>query len=113
LLKPGGRVITTVRIHAGATGDRIIAKPDQVDVFRSRAFQQAKRWQDFLPIPPEEIAIKAQRYAERMTSYPISSVDEVRGEFTKVGFSFMYFNPIEVKGEMVPTTYLDLVAMKT
>lgn len=112
LLSPGGQVITTIRIHGDNTSDKILAKPDQVDIFRSRALQQAKRWQDFLPLSPEELAVKAQRYAERMISNSVLSADEIRSEFEKNGFLIDYFTLKDVKGEMTPTTYLDLVAIK-
>jgi len=112
LLPSGGRIITTIRIHGSNSSEKVLAKPDQVDIFRSRALQQAKRWQDFLPLSPEEIAIKAQRYAERMVSNAVVSADEVKFEFERNGFQVEYFNLIDVKGEMTPTTYLDLVAVK-
>lgn len=112
LLRAGGRVVTTVRIHGPNVQDPAIPRADQVDKFRTRALQAAKRWQDFLPLTPEQLAIKAQRYAERMISHPIASADEIRDEFIEQGFSFTHFDQIQVKGELVPTTYLDLVARK-
>lgn len=112
-LRPGGCVITTVRVGSAPTIEKVIARPDQVDLFRSRALEQAKRWQDFLPIPPEEIAIKAQRYAERMVSQPITSPDEIKAEFEQQGFIFRRFELAEVKGEMAPTTYIEMVAIKS
>jgi SAM-dependent methyltransferase len=112
LLAPKGRVITTVRISGANSPDKTVARPDQVDSFRSRAFQQASRWQDFIPISPDTIAVKAQRYAERMTSYSARSVDEIRDEFKEVGFDILFFETVQVKGEMLPTTYLELTAVK-
>jgi hypothetical protein len=112
LLKPGGKVITTVRIGGSSTSDRVLARPDQVDVFRNRAQAQATRWQDFLPITAEEIAVKAQRYAERMVSHPMANATELREAFLTRGFEFERFDHVEVKGEMVPTTYLEMTARK-
>ncbi len=112
LLKPGGRVITTVRIGGPAGTEREFARPEQVDVFRQRALLQATRWRDFLPITAEEIAIKAQRYAERMVSHPVASADELREAFLKRGYQTERFDTVEVKGEMVPTTYLEMTARK-
>jgi len=112
LLKPGGRVITTVRIGGSANSERVVAKPEQVDMFRKRALAQATRWQDFLPITAEEIAIKAQRYAERMVSHPIVSADELRDTFLRRGYDFERFDQVEVKGEMAPTIYIEMVARK-
>lgn len=113
LLKPGGRVVTTVRIEDSSATGKVVAHPEQVDLFRSRALKTARRWQDFLPLSPQEIAIKAQRYAERMVSNPISSADELKDEFIRHGFSLSHLKVTEVKGEMAPTTYVQVVAKKT
>lgn len=112
LLKPGGCVITTVRIGGLSRASRVRASPEQVDRFRSVALQRATRWQDFLPMSADQIAVKAQRYAERMTSHPVAAADEVRDEFVQQGFSFSHFELASVKGEMAPTTYVELVAEK-
>lgn len=113
LLKPGGRVITTIRIHGPNVPDPIIPRAEQVDKFRIRALQAAKRWQDFLPLTPEQLAVRAQRYAERMVSHPVASANEIRDEFVRNGFSFTHWDLVQVKGELMPTMYLDLVAHRT
>lgn len=112
LLKPGGYVFTTVRIHGSGVGEKVVTHPKQVNIFRSLAFEQAKRWQDFLLIKPEQVAIKAQRYAERMVSYRIASPNEVRDLFDQQGFTCEHYKLTNVKGEMSPTQYLELAVKK-
>lgn len=113
LLKPGGYVVTTVRINSHTSTEAVLTTAEQVSAFRSRALDHARRWHDFLPISPEEVAVKAQRYAERITSHPVRSEQELRSEFLREGFTVSSFTLVEVRGEMVPTTYAEVVAKKT
>jgi hypothetical protein len=114
LLNPtNGRVITTTRIEQ-SPGDGVVrATPAQADSFRHRAVREAKKWANFLPMPPAEIGSRAQRYAERMTSHPINSVDELRHLFTSNGFSIEELATVDVPGEMAPTVYAEVVAIRT
>ena len=110
LLKPGGRVVTTVRIEPGLTKPSVLATPDQADSFRRRAIQEARRWQGFLRCAPEEIANLAQRYAERMVSFSLGSEESVRSLFKDAGFSVTRLELAEVPGEMASTIYAEIVA---
>lgn len=112
LLKPGGRVFTTVRVHGPGSEKEVIAQPEQINNFRALAFEQAKRWQGFLLAKPENIANKAQEYAERMVSYRISSVDELKTLFDDNGFVHEYSKLTTVKGEMSAAQYIELVVRK-
>ena len=112
LLAPGGVVLTTVRIEHGLSQSSVQATPEQSDTFRRRALQEARRWQGFLSSPPEAIAILAQRYAERMTSYSLGSEEEARSLFTDVGFVVQSLVIAEVPGEMASTLYAEIVACR-
>ena len=112
MLKPGGKVITTVRINDKPNEEKAIVKPIEVSMFRNRALKLAERWKDFLPIAPREIANKAQTYAEHITSYPILSENELRNCFEEQSFSTVEIRLNPVKGEMKPTTYAQIVARK-
>jgi SAM-dependent methyltransferase len=112
LLRPGGRVVSTVRVGGAGVDGPVLAKPEQVDVFRKRALGQATRWRDFLPLSPEEVAARAQRYAERMTSFPAPSAEQLRRELAQRGLAVERFDLVDVKGEMAPTTYVELTARR-
>jgi len=112
LLRSGGRVVTTVRIEPGLSRPQIQATSDQADSFRRRAEQEARRWQGFLRCSPTEIAVLAQRYAERMVSYSFETADAVRALFTRNNFEIEHAGTVAVPGEMASTTYVELVASR-
>lgn len=112
ILREKGRVITTVRINDINSPDKIIARPDQVEVFCSKVLQQAQRWQGLFPISPTEITEKARKYAENMISHSIHSLEEIKTDFMQVGFDLFFSEAVQVKGEMIPTEYLELTAVK-
>lgn len=112
ILQAKGRVITTVRINDINSPDKIVAHPDQVELFCSKVLQQAQRWQDLFPISPAEIADKARKYAENMVSHSIRNLEEIKSDFTQEGFDLFFSKTVQVKGEMLPTEYLELTAIK-
>ena len=83
---------------------------EQADAFRRKAFDEAQRWQGFLTLQPERIAVLAQRYAERMISYSFGSDGEITSLFQEEGFAVTSLSTVEVPGEMASTTYAELVA---
>ncbi len=113
LLRPGGQVVTTVRVEEGLATEVVRTTPQQVAAFRSKALQEAKRWQGFLGMSPEETATQAATYAERMVSYSFRSVDEVLRLLTEAGFSVPRLIQKEVPGEMASTLYCEIVAQRT
>lgn len=110
LLAGGGRIVTTVRIERGLAADFVVATAKEADDFRRRVLREARRWQDFLPIAPDELARKAYTYAERMTSYSIRSEAELRDLFSNAGLRLTDVRTRDVPGEMKATTYLELVS---
>jgi SAM-dependent methyltransferase len=112
LLRSGGKVITTVRIEPNLSGQLVIATPVQSDAFRRRAFREAIRWQSFLNFAAEDIANLAQRYAERMTSFPIRSNKELRTIFIREKWGIEHMEIIEVPGEMTNTQYAEVIVRR-
>jgi SAM-dependent methyltransferase len=112
LLRPGGKVITTVRLESAPASHAIRASSAEVDAFQQRALGEAQRWQDFLGVVPEDIASRARRYAERMTSYSVSSVDELKSVFKSNFFHLERIDQMEVPGEMHGSVYARIVAVK-
>lgn len=112
LLRIGGRVVTTIRVDA-VVCDVIRANPAQADAFRRRALREAQQWRGFIGISPEQLANEAQRYAERMVSCPVASEAEIRALFMGAGFSLIKLELIDVPGELIATTYAELVAERS
>jgi len=86
LLRPGGRVITTNRLHPG--------RPDARTGFsaaRSRAFLDSVRGaieekRDALRVDPQALMQQAEIYAARHDTWPLASMEEVRATFEDAGF---------------------------
>jgi hypothetical protein len=110
LLRKDGWVVTTVRIHNKPSGSKVLASKSESDDFAERAFEEAQRWQSFLRVSPKVIREQARTYAERMTSYSFDSESEVRALFESNGFRIQSLAVVSVPGEMVETTYAEIVA---
>ncbi len=108
LLKPGGTLVTTVRIHSLAMHAR--DEEDEIQDFADRARQRAERWRWFLRRTPEEIRDVAERYARRMSTYTLGSEEIILERFRQSGFRVESAELGAVPGELRPTTYLRLVA---
>jgi len=106
LLRPGGSLVTTVRIHDRAEG---IRNPEAaVRDFRDRAEQRAARWEPFLRASPSDIADLAEVYARKMTSHKLGDEQTVRNLIEHSGFEIIASELGRVPGELVPTVYLRL-----
>jgi hypothetical protein len=111
LLRIGGSLVTTVRIHPRS------ARAREFDVavrdFRERAEHRARRWRPFLKRSPAEIGVLAETYAARMKSNDLGGEEDVRAALSEGGFQIEFEELSEVPGELYPTTYLRLACMKT
>jgi hypothetical protein len=110
LLKPGGRLITTVRVHAKSPLAR--SPEDAVRDFADRARLRAERWRSFLGPSPEEIAGLAEVYARKMVSEDLGSEEDIEATLTSAGFDLHEARLAEVPGELHPTTYIEIVGRK-
>jgi hypothetical protein len=111
LLKPGGSVITTVRIEPRSSDDPVGSTLAQIENFASRAKIEARKWQTFLDLSPDQITSGAKTYAERMVSYSCRSVAELEQQFRSAGLRIST-TLAQVPGEMKGTDYARVVATK-
>jgi len=110
LLSAKGKVVTTARIDD--TPSPVKATPYQVSAFGEKVEELAKRWQEFISMPPEEISSMATIYAENMISYPFEGLKQCKNLFLRCGFDMPYIEEVLLKGEMKPTRYVEVIAVK-
>lgn len=109
LLAPGGTLITTVRIANGSEG-KTVSTGEQVNEFTGRALDASGALSAF-PTSPENIALKAREYAKRIVSYPASAAN-IESDIKAAGFTISRFGLRKLEGEMEPTSYAEIVAIK-
>jgi len=112
LLLPGGTVITTVRIGGSSIGLARKGSQYQTEQFVKNIRASGRQWRDFLPISLEELETHGKYYAENMVSHSAGSNKDITNLFEKAKFNILFSKENEVKGELQPTTYLDIVAKK-
>lgn len=108
-LRPGGAVITTVRLHPR---DRFIRSEQSVDLFVGRVTELARRHHETLKIGVAELTEAARQYAWNMTSFDHGDVDHVTKMFTAAGFDVVGCEKALVAGEIVPTEYARICARR-
>ncbi|OMH22939.1 hypothetical protein BKD30_15330 [Tersicoccus phoenicis] len=109
MLIPGGRVVTTIRIHTGPSRGQT---PDEaVASFRDRATSRWRRWQPFVGLERQQVAAMAEYYARRMISNPIGGELDIR-ELIEGFFVIESSEVASVPGELYPTDYLRVVLRK-
>jgi hypothetical protein len=106
VLKPGGRVITTVRVHAESESGQ--TTEEAVAGFRARAQTRWRRWAPFIDARAVEIADRAEIYARRMISRPIGTQSEIM-ELLSNHFSIEEYELAGVPGELYPTKYMRVI----
>ncbi|MEG3633921.1 class I SAM-dependent methyltransferase [Micromonospora palythoicola] len=116
LLRPGGQVVTTVRLHPGNEWPTVDEQDDRhqvsdlVDDFELRFRQRALGWRGLLQVQLEELSAAVREYASRMESHDLGDADDVRKAFGGRGFTLAETDIGEVEGELVRTKYLRLCA---
>jgi SAM-dependent methyltransferase len=110
LLRSGGRLVTTVRLHNRAVSVR--DSESAIKDFRERAVSRARRWEPFLRHSAVEIGELAEVYARRMISNVLGDEGIVRERFKTSGFQLLTSELGEVPGELLPTVYLRVVCQK-
>jgi SAM-dependent methyltransferase len=112
-LVKGGKVVTTVRVErTNVKQEAVPSTQKQVQDFVRRATQLAQLWHEFVQIDANALANYARVYAQNMVSFSALSPEQIRANFLEVGFEVIKFDIVEVKGEMKPTTYVEIVARK-
>jgi SAM-dependent methyltransferase len=111
LLRPGGTVITTVRLHP-LDAPYIRGIEDEVSDFVTRARRRAARWLWCLDARLDGLTSSARRYALRIQSHNVGDLDEVQQLFTANGFRVEFSDLQPVPGELRPTKYAQITAIK-
>ena len=98
LLRPGGKVVTALKINPSWSEESIRMTPGEKDAFCDRVYEQARRWREFLGIDPDEMAKEAQRYAGRGMKYSFRSRKEIVELFEGGGFALDRLELTELRG---------------
>lgn len=107
-----GKVVTTARIDDLTSEGPVQPAVSQIQLFTERAKQLAELWQDFVRIESNALAQQAKLYAEKMVSWSFKNEDEIRNIFENAGLRIVRLNIVDVKGEMKPSKYAQIVAEK-
>jgi hypothetical protein len=112
LLNPGGRVVTTVRLHGydAPQTDRV----QEIGEFVTRAREEARAWRPVLQTGVDAMCDSAREYARRITSTNLGGESEVRELFEMAGFNVLGDTKQSgvLTGELRETRYLRVVAEK-
>lgn len=86
LLRPGGRVITTNRLHPDGKDGKTGFSSARAKKFRDDALRAIEEKRDALRIAPEELKRGAEIYASKHDTWPLVSMEEIRRLFEEAGF---------------------------
>jgi SAM-dependent methyltransferase len=86
LLRQGGRVISTNRLHPDAKEEMIRFSPSRAQAFRDSVRDAVTEKQHAIGIDPQALIRLAELYALRHDTYPVGSPDEVQRLFEQAGF---------------------------
>ena len=89
LLRPGGVVITTLRVRPQASETRVTYTDEQARAFGRRVAEAARAHIPPLPVAVEELETAAYEYARRKNSHVIASNQEVTDAFERHGFAIV------------------------
>lgn len=111
LLNKDGKVVTTIRIHDEKHICPSTPSKSTIKNYRNKALARSKEFPD-LKLSPEEIADKAEYYAQTMVSNNLGTKEDILNAITNSGFKIVHIEDVEVKGELYPSRYLRLVFQK-
>lgn len=109
-LRPGGLVVTTVRLDPERNGAAVVASRDEVVAFGARARRRSGHLNGGLGLPADQLVSRAETYARRMSSHPLRSSGELVAVLENAGFLIQSMEVADVPGEMGPATYARVVA---
>jgi SAM-dependent methyltransferase len=108
LLRPGGRLATVQRIRQGARPDeRVGFSAAQAREFVQGVVRAAASFDGALPMSAAELERAAARYAAELASWPVVSMDYLRGLFEEAGFALEELSGARMAGRAAasaPTT---------
>ena len=111
-LSSGGSVVTTVRIHDEKHVCPEIPSDNDVELFRLKAYERSKIWGNTINYSQEQVSLMAKTYARKMRSNNLGSKEDILRVFTDVGFVLDFVEDIELQGELYPSRYIRLRAVK-
>jgi len=108
ILAPGGSVITTARIEQSIGRTRVTWSERDVQAYVSKVKAAAYKQAQLLPCTVEQVALMAEEFGRRKSSYPLSEqqVSELFNAFE------LQLDIGETPGEMKPTKYARIIAKK-
>jgi len=122
LLRPGGRLMTTVRLHArneyvvqdASDPDvgGIHRVTDPTDDFELRLRERASAWRGMIPIALEDLSRAGRQYANNMTSHDLGDEDDITTALRDQQFELVEHTTGRVNGELIGTEYLRVLASR-
>jgi len=123
LLRPGGRVVTTVRLHpreARRRDDATSGVPQELMRFTLRLRERALGWGSIMGIDLDALVAEANEYIKKITSTDIGDLDDIVGLVRRHGFQVvpgdsgviagdLKVETANVDGELAPSVYARLV----
>lgn len=107
LLKPNGRIITTVRIYESKTSKE--EKDELIKKFKNEAKKCSLKHKDYLKFSPDDFSKMAETYAKKMISNNLGDEKSILGFFKN---HITSYNTSITLGELKETKYIELVAKK-
>jgi hypothetical protein len=111
LLRPGGLLVTTIRVHP-LDSSSIRNSEDEISDFVTRARSRAGRWLWCLDANLDALTSAARRYALRIRSTDVGDVSKIKDLLDANGFDILFDKLHRVPGEFRATSYLQVVAVK-
>jgi len=107
VLRPGGAVITTVRLHDNET---LLEDQSRAETqYLLRLYERAKNSHWLLKIDFDDLRHAALKYVQRMNSEYLGGRSDIESIFVDQGFRITKAEVDHVDGELQPATYLRIV----
>ncbi|GIE99677.1 class I SAM-dependent methyltransferase [Paractinoplanes rishiriensis] len=107
MLRPGGTVVTTVRMSGSGS---LVADDSRAETqYLLRLYERAKNSHWLLKIDFDDLRHAAREYVQKMDSEDLGGEDDIVSIFTDQGFRVAKNEVGHVDGELIPTDYLRLV----
>jgi len=121
VLRPGGKLVTTMRVDTAPSAGPVRAAAQSVRRFRDAVLDAAESWRERLGLDRETLARRAEQYAERTVTYALTR-DELLALLDQYGFAVDQLTLREIDGSVGANggiagtsrraTYAELVATR-
>lgn len=112
MLKPGGIVVTTIRVHDEKHICPDIPTDEAVQNFKVKAMKRAAVWEKYINLTVDELGEKAEYYAKTMVSNNLGTKEHILETIKGCGFKLNHIEDAEVSGELYPSRYIRVVLSK-